>query len=123
LCGQNVNIQVKAAGTEPLFYQWLYNGADVYGANITGDEESTIHITAITSGQFGMYSCHVTNECGFVVSDEAEIIVNTPPLVAEQPEDVVVCEGEEFTIDITIQGTEPIEYEWFILENSLLIGE
>jgi hypothetical protein len=120
--GQNLNIQVKAAGTEPLFYQWLFNGADVNGANIDGDNEETIHITAITSGQFGMYSCHVTNECGFVVSDEVEVIVNVPPLVAEQPEDVVVCEGEEFTIDITSQGTEPIEFEWYILETSTLLG-
>lgn len=121
--GQNLNIQVKAAGSEPLYYQWLFNGADVTGANITGDEESTIHINAITSGQFGMYSCHVSNECGYVVSNVAEVIVNVPPVIAEQPEDIVVCEGEEFTIDITSQGTEPIDFEWYVLETTTLIGD
>lgn len=120
--GEEVSMQVKVSGTEILSYQWLLNGANVSGTNITGDEASKISFDGITSGQFGLYSCHVSNACGFVISDVAEVIVNLPPLVAEQPEDVVICEGLELLLDITAQGTEPLAAEWFLLEGNVSVG-
>jgi len=123
LCvGDDISIQIKANGTEVLHYQWLFNGADVNGANITGAESSTIIITGITEGQQGLYSCHVHNECGFAVTNEAFVTVNAPPLVTEQPEDIDICEGEELEINISSSGTEPVEFEWHILGYVAVIG-
>ncbi|MDD3740634.1 MAG: immunoglobulin domain-containing protein, partial [Bacteroidales bacterium] len=123
LCaGDNISIQIKASGTEVLYYQWLFNGADVNGANIAGDESSTIVITGITEGQQGLYSCHVSNECGFVVTEEALLTVNTAPSIIEQPEDITICEGEELEISINSSGTEPVNYEWFILGDIQVVG-
>lgn len=120
--GQNVSIQVKADGTDPLYYQWLFNGADVNGTNITGDEAETIHFSGINEGQQGYYSCHVSNVCGYVVSDEALITVNIAPLVTEQPEDASVCEGGELSLNISSQGTEPVGFEWYLLAGHVLMG-
>ncbi len=120
--GSNVTILIKATGTEPLYYQWLFNGSDVTGPNFTGDESATLNITGITEGQQGYYSCHVSNDCGFVVSIEVLVTVNTAPIVAEQPEDVVVCEGEELLLNITSQGTQPLDFEWYLLNGQILMG-
>jgi len=123
LCaGDNISIQIKANGTEVLHYQWLFNGADVTGANIAGAESSTIIITGITEGQQGLYSCHVSNDCGYAVTEEALLTVNTPPLVTEQPEDITICENEELEIIISASGTEPIEYEWYMLGETEILG-
>lgn len=121
--GQNVSIVIKAAGTETIYYQWLFNGADVNGANIDGDDESTLIITGITQGQQGLYSCHISNECGFEISNEVLVTVNTPPLVTEQPQDMVICQNEELLIDISSSGTEPVDFEWIILDGQQLVGE
>lgn len=123
LCvGDNISIQIKASGTEILYYQWLFNGSNVAGANIAGAEASTIIITGITEGQQGLYSCHVSNDCGFTITEEAILTVNTPPLVNEQPEDVTICEGEELEITMLTSGTEPVEFEWYLLGATEIIG-
>lgn len=121
--GENVNLLVKATGTEVILFQWLFNGTDVNGANITGSEESVMLFNQITSGQSGFYSCHVSNACGFLISDTVEVVVNIPGVVAEQPQGLVICEGEELLLDITAQGTEPLSFEWFILDGNVSIGE
>ena len=124
LCvGDDITIQVKATGTAILYYQWLYNSSNVTGANISGDLTPNLTTNAINEGQAGLYSCHVHNECGFVVSETAELIVNTPPVVSEQPQDQEICEGLELTVNMNYQGTEPIDFEWYIEETNTLIGE
>jgi len=50
LCvGDNITIQAKASGTDPLSYQWLFEGSDVVGGNISGDESQNMTITSITA--------------------------------------------------------------------------
>lgn len=120
--GQNVTLQIKATGTETLFFQWLFNGADANGSNMSGIETNTLTITNITAGQQGIYTCHVVNDCGFAISNEAEVIVNIAPIVTEQPEDIVICEGEEMTINISSDGTEPVIFEWYIIGSTEIIG-
>jgi hypothetical protein len=120
--GDNITLQAKANGSDPLYYQWLFNDSDVNGGNISGDESQNITITSITEGQAGTYTCNVSNMCGFIITDEAEVIVNTPPVTTEQPEDIVVCEAEELLININYSGTEPISFEWYLLESETLLG-
>ena len=120
--GDDITLQTKAIGSEPLNYQWLFNTSDVTGTNISGDETEFMTISSISEGQAGSYTCHVSNMCGFTITDVAEVIVNTPPVVTVQPEDLDVCEAEEMLIDINYAGTEPISFEWYIEETSTMIG-
>lgn len=123
LCvGDDISMQLKAVGFEPISYQWLFNETDVSGANISGDEGQVLTISAITEGQQGIYTCHVSNVCGFVISDEAIVTVNTPPLVTEQPEDLIICAEEELSISFNHSGTQPISFEWRLLESGSLLG-
>ncbi len=123
LCvGDEITLQAKANGTDPLYYQWLFNGSNVSGTNISGEESQNVTIEEITEAQEGIYTCHVSNVCGYVITEDAEVIVNTPPLVTEQPEGIVVCEAEELQISFNHSGTEPISFEWYILETETLIS-
>ncbi|MBN2779137.1 MAG: immunoglobulin domain-containing protein [Bacteroidales bacterium] len=123
LCvGDDITMEAKAGGSDPLYYQWLFNGADVSGANISGDESQTMIINDITQGQSGTYTCHVSNMCGFVLTNDAEVTVNIAPIVTEQPEDLEVCAEQEISIGINYSGTEPVTFEWFILETASSIG-
>ncbi len=120
--GEDVSMLIKVVGAEPIVYQWLFQGADVNGGNISGETTEQISISAITEGQSGIYSCNVSNVCGAVLSDEVEVLVKTPPLVNSQPQDVEICEGEALNIDFVSSGTEPMTYQWYIIGNSTAIG-
>lgn len=114
LCaGDNHTLQVKTEGTEPIIYQWLFNTSNVYGTNISGSQESTMEISEITSGQSGIYTCHISNECGYILSDEAEVIVNIAPNIIEQSLDKSFCEGEELNLNVNIIASPPFEIKWY----------
>jgi hypothetical protein len=120
--GSNVSIDCKATGDEPLFYQWLFEGADVTGDNVEGIETSTLQITGITLSQAGTYTCMVYNNCGSIITDEAEVTVNTPPEVILEPEDMEICEGFELGFDLQLNGTFPMEFEWVNQTTSEVAG-
>src|SRR2546425_624130 len=61
--GVTVNFSVGASGTDPLDYQWSYNGAPINGAT-----DSTYSITNVQYRQRGNYAVVVTNALGSVVS-------------------------------------------------------
>lgn len=120
--GLDLSIDCKATGDEVIYYQWLFHGADVVGDNITGIETSTLQISSITEAQEGIYTCLVYNNCGEVLTDTAYVIVNIPPEILVQPEDISICEGIELTFDLQVNGTEPMEYEWVNQDNSQVMG-
>ncbi|MDD4149467.1 MAG: immunoglobulin domain-containing protein [Bacteroidales bacterium] len=120
--GDDVSMSVKAVGATPIYYQWLFNEINVSGSNISGGETPIIGISSITQAQEGTYTCHVNNSCGFTISDEAIVTVNTPPLVTEQPEDIELCAEEELSITFNHSGTQPITFEWMMLGSENPIG-
>jgi hypothetical protein len=116
--GENVNLLVKVAGTEPFYYQWLHNDVNVYGDNISGENTDELVITEITSGQNGIYTCFVWNACGSLTSNPANVVVNTMPELYTQPASEELCAGEELEIDFIYNGSEPISFEWYIIPES-----
>jgi len=67
-----VQFQVSAAGSQPLYYQWLFNGQDIsqvfpnqilYGSY----RSSILSMQNITPDNQGTYTCIVSNLCGGVV--------------------------------------------------------
>jgi hypothetical protein len=116
--GADASINCKANGDEPIYYQWLFNGADVNGDNISGEQSSTIIFSEATQAQEGVYTCLAYNNCGETLTDEAYLTVNTPPSVLVQPENIIACEGNEIEYDLLISGTLPMEFEWINQTNS-----
>ncbi len=74
----NVTLQVSATGQEPIEYRWRRNGVPLQNVgNIYGATSPTLVILAIEASQAGCFDVQVTNLCGTVTSDAAQVIVNT----------------------------------------------
>jgi hypothetical protein len=71
--GTNATFTVTATGTAPLSYQWLFNDANIYGANA-----SAYTRTAAQSADAGAYAVLVGNTAGSVTSAIASLTLALP---------------------------------------------
>ncbi len=74
LAGQDATFSVGATGTEPLSYQWRFNGTNLSGAS---SASCTIINAQLAHG--GLYDVVVTNSAGSVTSVVATLTVVLPP--------------------------------------------
>lgn len=74
LAGSQVTLQVGAAGSPPLAYQWSYNGI-----RLSGETAAQLVLTNAQPGQSGRYSVRVSNAVGSVMSSEALVTVIALP--------------------------------------------
>lgn len=71
LIGRDATFQVTGGGTEPLSYQWRFNGTNLPGANQDGYTRA-----AAQSEHAGNYSVVLSNLAGSVTSSNALLTVN-----------------------------------------------
>jgi hypothetical protein len=94
---QAVNFTVGVNGTQPLGYQWNFNGGALDGATT-----SSLTLANVESGQAGTYTVVVTNSVGSVTSSPAILTVNPPPPCAPVPVGLVSWwQGEGTPNDVT----------------------
>ncbi|NPV63084.1 MAG: hypothetical protein HPY61_10750 [Methanotrichaceae archaeon] len=105
--GSEVIFEVQAAGTEPLGYQWMKDGIEILGANL-----STYVIPVVSTDSAGSYSAVVSNVCGQARSNEGILEINQTPSILIQPQSQAVCEGSQVTFSVLASGTEPFSYQW-----------
>jgi len=67
--GTEITLSIEASG-DNLEYQWRFNEVDIQGAT---SQSYTIQSVALSDA--GIYDCVVTNSCGEVISNSAEISV------------------------------------------------
>lgn len=106
--GLPVSLSVVANGTA-LLYQWQRENEKIDSAT-----KQMFSISTATLGDAGRYSCIVYNRAGEVESRYATVVVNkkvVPPLIATQPENKKVTEGQSVTFTIAATGTDLI-YQW-----------
>ena len=105
--GADVTFNVEADGTEPLSYQWLFNGASI--SNATGP---AFALPAVQSANAGDYIVVVSNAAGSVTSPVAVLTVNIPPVINAQPQSQTVVAGADVTFNVEAAGTGPLSYQW-----------
>jgi len=105
---EEIELGIEATGTEPVTYQWIYDGE-----TISGETNATIQISTSTANS-GTYSCEVTGECGIDISDNAAILIQSATTITSQPpQDITVCEGgAEIQLQVEASGTGTITYQW-----------
>ena len=80
VAGRSATFSLIVSGSAPLFYQWRYNGQNIYGAN-----GSSFVIPVVSPTDVGSYSCIIFNSAGSVESASAQLSVVLPPSILQQP--------------------------------------
>lgn len=104
----NAIFAVTAAGSQPISYQWLFNGNVIGGANL-----AQYSLAGIQSSNSGNYQVLVANSVGSVTSQVATLTV-TPlaPYFTVNPAGASVSAGSNRTFTSSANGTLPIAYQW-----------
>lgn len=105
--GQSATFSVTVGGTAPFSYQWRRNGAPITGA--TG---ATYSVANAQLGNTGSYSVTITNAGGSVVSNAADLIVNTIPDFTSQPRTQTALAGSAVTLSVGATGGTSFTYQW-----------
>ena len=96
--GSNAVFQVVALSSLTMSYQWRLNGSPISGAN-----SATLICSNVQTSDAGLYSVVVSNQVGSVVSSNALLTINYPPVANAQ----TVTLDESTSADITLSGTDP----------------
>ncbi|HVM59924.1 MAG TPA: immunoglobulin domain-containing protein [Verrucomicrobiae bacterium] len=117
---QPASFSVLASGTQPLFYQWLYNSNTV----LTNATSSSLTISNAQLTDAGGYSAIVSNAYGIVTSAVAQLSVTIPdpPTIIMQPQDQTVIPGDTATFTVQAGGSEPFSYQWYDNTSTLIAG-
>jgi pectate lyase len=118
--GQDATFNVSASGTLPLFYQWYYNTNSL----IASGTNSSLTVTNSQLSDAGGYSALVSNAYGSVTSAVAQLTVNSPvaPSITGQPQDQTVIPGATASFSVSADGSDPLSYQWYFNNSTLLTG-
>ncbi len=73
-----MTLSVGVSGSQPLFYQWQKNGANLGdGGNVLGASAGTLSLVNISAADAGTYSVTVSNAFGSAASSNAVVSVAT----------------------------------------------
>jgi MBG domain (YGX type)/Immunoglobulin domain len=98
----------NATGTTPLVYQWLFNGADISGAN-----DSTLSIPGVQVGNGGNYQVVITSPYGSLTSLPSTLAVLTPTTILQPPASAQTTVGGTATFAVVAVSSSPLGYQWF----------
>jgi hypothetical protein len=99
---------VVATSTLTITYQWYFNCVAIGGAT-----NSSLTINPVTSSNGGVYYVVVTNSAGSTQSANAVLIVNSSPLIIEQPESKTVDVYSSTFLNVIAFSQLPLTYQWY----------
>ena len=105
--GKPVTFSLATAGSGPLTYQWKKNHIIIHGA--TKDSHT---IASVQKEDEGIYTCEVSNDFSNDISNDAILVVITPPTISRQPLSQIKNPGMPVTFSVTTSGTPPFSFQW-----------
>gem|GEM_PF-2030835 len=123
--GGTANFQVTATGSQPLIYQWQFNGIDLTDGNFGGSTISNSYTPQLTiknvnTNNIGQYSVIVANSFGSVTSSIAPLNMTLAPAVTSQPLSVALNTNQNSaSFSVTANGYQPLYYQWYSGTNQL----
>ncbi len=105
--GGTATFSVSANGTQPLTYQWSFDGTNIPGATNT-----SLTLTNVESIQAGTYIVQVANVAGLTTSSNALLAVNAPPGITTQPANSTNVVGTTASFTVIATGSTPLNFQW-----------
>lgn len=105
--GVATTLNVSAAGTSNLSYQWKRNGEIIGGAT-----SASLNLGSITRQQEGSYTVVISNESGSLESPPAYVDVLAEPEITSHPVSVVIGQGGEVILTVAAKGRPTMTYAW-----------
>lgn len=105
--GRAVSFTVVALGPGPMSYQWMKGNTPIPDAT-----SAAFTIPSVSSNDIGTYKVNITNSCGPVISREAALMIEPPPVIINNPSDVTCCSGRDAYFKVSAQGMYPLTYQW-----------
>ena len=106
--GESVELSVDASGYEPFSYQWSKDGVPINKAT-----NSRLPLDKVRFFDEGDYSVIVSNAAGQAESGIVTVKVVEPIRIVTQPQGSSVNVGDAVTLEVVVEGTEPISYYWY----------
>jgi alpha-tubulin suppressor-like RCC1 family protein len=104
----NATFGVTAIGSQPLAYQWFFQGTPMLGATM-----SQYAVPGVQSGNGGDYKVVVANSLGSATSAVATLTVAAlAPYFTKQPVGAALSAGSTGTLTSLANGSQPIGYQW-----------
>jgi hypothetical protein len=104
--GANLTLNSLALGSEPLTYQWTFQGT-----NLPGRTSRSLVITNITPANGGAYAVIASNVFAAVTSSVATVTVAVSPTIAALANHAVDA-GSNLTLAASARGSAPFTYTW-----------
>jgi hypothetical protein len=115
--GNPAYFTTAASGTDPLSYQWRFNGTP-----IPNETNTSYVISSTRTNDVGNYDVVVTNLYGSATSSNfpAVLQVVIPASITTQPQSLTVDAGVDVTFTVVAAGSSPFTYQWYFNTNTLL---
>jgi hypothetical protein len=113
--GNTAVFRVQTGGSQPVYYQWLFNGAPMDGAT-----HSFLILTNVQSANAGSYTVMASNQWGNTVSQPAVLSVNSliqPNINANTPPSLLLPSAEMLDlgvplISVNVTNINVVDIEW-----------
>lgn len=104
----NATFSVVAKGSQPMSYQWYFNGTAIVGATA-----AQFTVNNAQAGQMGSYRVIVANSSGPVPSEVATLtVLPRSPYFVTTPVGGTRPVGTNYLFAALARGSEPINYQW-----------
>ena len=109
VAGAGVNFSVAALATQPLSYQWQFNGTALTGATSTN-----LALNNVQPANAGSYTVVVADSAASVTSAVAVLTVLVPPAITAQPQGLTNVTGTIASFSAAATGSTPLNYQWWL---------
>jgi len=113
--GLNTHFNAGVVGSQPISYQWQFNGSNVSGATNT-----TLILSNVQPVNEGNYSLIASNSDGTATTSTAILnVITSPPIIASEPTNLIAPIGQNAVFNILTTGSMPVSYQWLFDGNTL----